>query len=143
MKKQTVNFLKLTPGCVKVFSSSLKPTILKLQSIGKWTLGTCLKSRFAVAHQSGDSNSDCQGWRWGSALYTDAPRSQTTPGKPCLKPRCRTAIPPSPFFNMRTPFLLKTLLRNHLIAVEKMQDGKRTTIHFVMIIDKHVFYLPC
>lgn len=59
-KHQGSNFLKVTPDCVKVFSTSLKTKVLKLHCMGKLALGSLFKKQIA----SSLPYQDCQGWSW-------------------------------------------------------------------------------
>lgn len=42
-KHQGSSFMKVNPGCVKVFSTSFKTKVLKLQCMGKLALGSLFK----------------------------------------------------------------------------------------------------
>lgn len=102
LEKTSFNLLKLTPDCVKVFSNSLKPMVLKLQCMGNRSSEVWLK-RFPVSHL--EANPDCQGWN--QAICTSNRYHQvlgTHVGSPALGNAIEQKFL---FFNVRKVFYSK------------------------------------
>lgn len=98
------------------------PMVLKLQCIGKIDIRK-FESRFLVPCL-GDFNPDCQEMELGNCILSRyhkvlGPHLGSLTLSNARKQQCPL------FFNRWKPFLYKTVLRHHLISVEKTKDGNK------------------